>query len=74
MSKSPGSRYRNLQEFAKHCGWLVDKFGLSWQIVPAALQEMLKSSDGEKSQSVMKALMQMGKLDVAALRRAFEDA
>lgn len=54
------------------CGWLKDKFGVSWQIVPAALSEMMQSGDGEKKTRMMKALLQMRKLDVAALRRAFE--
>jgi predicted 3-demethylubiquinone-9 3-methyltransferase (glyoxalase superfamily) len=54
------------------CGWLKDRFGLSWQIVPSALVEMLQDEDGERSQRVMQALLQMTKLDIAALRRAYE--
>ena len=54
------------------CGWLKDKFGLSWQIVPSALIEMLKDKDPEKSQRVMLAIMQMKKIDIAALRQAYE--
>ena len=54
------------------CGWLKDKFGLSWQIVPSALPEMLKDPDPEKSKRVMGALLQMGKLDIDRLRQAYE--
>jgi predicted 3-demethylubiquinone-9 3-methyltransferase (glyoxalase superfamily) len=52
------------------CGWLKDKFGLSWQIVPDVLLELLGDSDGEKSQRVMKAMMKMKKLDIAVLKEA----
>ena len=48
------------------CGWLKDKYGLSWQIVPVALNEMIADPDPEKSQRVMAAMLQMGKLDEAA--------
>lgn len=54
------------------CGWLKDKFGLSWQIVPAALGEMLKDKDPEKSNRVMQAVMQMTKLDLPKLQAAYE--
>jgi predicted 3-demethylubiquinone-9 3-methyltransferase (glyoxalase superfamily) len=54
------------------CGWLKDKFGLSWQVVPEALGEMMKDADAEKSDRVMKAIMQMEKLDIARLKQAFE--
>jgi predicted 3-demethylubiquinone-9 3-methyltransferase (glyoxalase superfamily) len=54
------------------CGWLKDKFGLSWQVVPAALGEMMKDADAEKSDRVMKAIMQMEKLDIARLKQAFD--
>lgn len=50
------------------CGWLKDKFGLSWQVVPAILPELLHQ--GDKSERVMKAVMQMGKFDIAALKQA----
>jgi predicted 3-demethylubiquinone-9 3-methyltransferase (glyoxalase superfamily) len=53
-----------------HCGWLKDKFGLSWQVAPAELAEMLQDHNAENTQRVMKALLQMRKLDIAALRRA----
>jgi len=55
-----------------HCGWLVDKYGLSWQIIPKALGEMLGSPDPEKSQRAMKAMLQMGKIDIQTLKRAYE--
>jgi predicted 3-demethylubiquinone-9 3-methyltransferase (glyoxalase superfamily) len=54
------------------CGWLKDKFGLSWQIVPTVLPELLSDPDPEKSQRVMKAMMTMKKLDVRALKQAYE--
>jgi predicted 3-demethylubiquinone-9 3-methyltransferase (glyoxalase superfamily) len=59
-------------EAARQCGWLKDKYGLSWQIVPVALFEMLQDRDPAKSDRVMKALLQMKKLDLAALQRAYE--
>ncbi len=54
------------------CGWLKDKFGVSWQIVPTALSELLQDPDPQKSQRVMRAMLQMGKIDIATLRRAYE--
>jgi predicted 3-demethylubiquinone-9 3-methyltransferase (glyoxalase superfamily) len=54
------------------CGWLKDKYGLSWQVVPAALGKMLQDKNAEKSERVMKALLQMRKLDIKTLREAFE--
>ncbi len=56
------------------CGWLKDKFGLSWQIVPTALTELLNDPDPAKSARVMKALLAMKKLDIALLRQAYEGA
>lgn len=53
------------------CGWLKDKFGLSWQIVPKALGEMLSDSDSEKSGRALQAMMKMKKLNIEELRRAF---
>ena len=52
------------------CGWLKDKFGLSWQIVPDVLLELLQDSDNQKSQRVMKAMMKMKKLDIEGLKQA----
>ena len=54
------------------CGWLKDQFGLSWQVVPRQLNEMLQSSDGDAAKRAMEAMLKMGKLDVAKLREAFE--
>jgi predicted 3-demethylubiquinone-9 3-methyltransferase (glyoxalase superfamily) len=54
------------------CGWLKDKFGVSWQIVPTALGQMLQDKDPRKSQNVMQAMLKMTKLDIAALKRAYE--
>jgi len=54
------------------CGWLKDKFGLSWQIVPTALPELLSGPDPEKSQRVMKVMLTMKKLDIRALKQAYE--
>jgi predicted 3-demethylubiquinone-9 3-methyltransferase (glyoxalase superfamily) len=52
------------------CGWLKDKFGLSWQIVPRVMIELLQDKDPAKSQRVMQAMMQMTKIDIAGLQRA----
>jgi predicted 3-demethylubiquinone-9 3-methyltransferase (glyoxalase superfamily) len=56
------------------CGWLQDKYGLSWQIIPRALQQLIGDPDPKKSQSVMKAMLQMDKIDIAGLKRAYENA
>jgi predicted 3-demethylubiquinone-9 3-methyltransferase (glyoxalase superfamily) len=56
---------------AQQCGWLKDKFGLSWQVVPEGFVEMLNDPDAAKSRRAFQAMMQMKKLDIAALRRAF---
>lgn len=56
----------------EQCGWLRDKFGVSWQIVPTALGEMLSDPDPVRSQRVMSAMLQMVKLDIGQLRKAFE--
>jgi predicted 3-demethylubiquinone-9 3-methyltransferase (glyoxalase superfamily) len=53
------------------CGWLKDKYGLSWQIVPTVLGEMMQDKDEEKSQRVMKAMLQMNKIDIARLKQAY---
>ena len=52
------------------CGWLKDKFGLSWQVTPLFLGDMLADPDAEKENRVMKAIMDMGKIDIAALNKA----
>jgi len=54
------------------CGWLKDKFGVTWQIVPTILGELLHGKDAKKSQSAMKAMMQMTKLDIAKLKQAYD--
>jgi predicted 3-demethylubiquinone-9 3-methyltransferase (glyoxalase superfamily) len=54
------------------CGWLKDKYGVSWQIVPATLQEMLTDSDPVRYERVMRAVFQMKKLDLAELKRAYQ--
>jgi predicted 3-demethylubiquinone-9 3-methyltransferase (glyoxalase superfamily) len=54
------------------CGWLKDKLGVSWQIVPPVLGEMLNDEDDEKSQRVMQAMLQMEKLDIKTLKQAYE--
>lgn len=60
-------------EKAQQCGWLKDKYGVSWQIVPTILIKMLKDKDSEKSQRVMKAMLQMHKLDISTLKKAYEE-
>jgi len=53
------------------CGWLKDRYGVSWQVIPGALGEMLQDKDPEKSQRVMKAMLQMDKIDVERLKQAY---
>jgi predicted 3-demethylubiquinone-9 3-methyltransferase (glyoxalase superfamily) len=55
----------------QQCGWLQDKFGLSWQIIPSILSEMLQDKDPQKSSRVMQAMMQMIKIDIAKLEQAY---
>ncbi len=57
---------------AQQCGWLKDKFGVSWQIVPRGLVEMMTDKDAQRSGRVMQALMPMKKLDIEKLRQAYE--
>jgi predicted 3-demethylubiquinone-9 3-methyltransferase (glyoxalase superfamily) len=59
-------------EQAQQCGWLKDKYGVSWQIVPSVLGEMLQDKNTEKAERVMKALLQMKKLDIKTLQQAYE--
>jgi predicted 3-demethylubiquinone-9 3-methyltransferase (glyoxalase superfamily) len=56
------------------CGWLTDKFGVTWQIVPDGLMEMHKDKNPKKAAAVMQAMMQMKKLDINELKRAYEAA
>jgi predicted 3-demethylubiquinone-9 3-methyltransferase (glyoxalase superfamily) len=56
------------------CGWLTDRFGVSWQIVPRVLSELLGDPDPRKAQAVMNAMLQMGKIEIAGLQEAYEAA
>ena len=56
------------------CGWLTDRFGVSWQIVPRVLSELLGDPDAEKAQAVMGAMLQMGKIEIAGLHAAYESS
>ena len=57
---------------AQQCGWLKDKYGLSWQIVPTIAVKMLEDKDPGKSQRVMQAILQMKKIDIKTLKQAYE--
>lgn len=54
------------------CGWLADKFGVSWQIVPSALGEMINDPDPQRAQRVTQAMLQMTKIDIEELRQAYD--
>jgi predicted 3-demethylubiquinone-9 3-methyltransferase (glyoxalase superfamily) len=54
------------------CGWLQDKYGLSWQVIPTILSKLLQDKDAEKSGRVMNAMLQMTKIDINALKQAYE--
>ena len=54
------------------CGWLKDKYGVSWQIVPTVVGEMMQDSQPEKSENVMKAILQMEKIDIEKLKQAYQ--
>jgi predicted 3-demethylubiquinone-9 3-methyltransferase (glyoxalase superfamily) len=56
------------------CGWLTDRFGVSWQVVPRVLGELLNDPDPEKAQAVMSAMLQMKKIEIDGLRRAYDSA
>ena len=56
---------------AQQCGWLKDKYGVAWQVVPTVLIEMLQDPDAEKSQRTMAAMLHMKKIDIATLKRAY---
>jgi len=60
-------------EKAQMCGWLKDKFGLSWQIVPTVLSKLLTDKDAKKSQRVMQAMLQMKKINIAELEKAYKE-
>jgi predicted 3-demethylubiquinone-9 3-methyltransferase (glyoxalase superfamily) len=53
------------------CGWLKDKYGVSWQVVPTVLTEMLQDEDRKRADRVMRSMLQMGKIDIAKLKEAF---
>jgi predicted 3-demethylubiquinone-9 3-methyltransferase (glyoxalase superfamily) len=57
----------------QQCGWLTDKFGLSWQIIPVVLGQMLQDKDPKKSTRVMQAMLKMVKLDISLLQKAYEE-
>jgi predicted 3-demethylubiquinone-9 3-methyltransferase (glyoxalase superfamily) len=57
----------------ERCGWLTDKFGLSWQIIPSVLGKLLQDKDAEKAKRVMQAMLQMNKLDIKGLMRAYDN-
>lgn len=59
---------------AQQCGWLRDRYGLSWQIIPAILGRLLRDPDPEHAQRVMQAMLQMVKIDSASLQAAYEGA
>ncbi|MFI8929482.1 VOC family protein [Streptomyces sp. NPDC053474] len=59
---------------AGQCGWLKDKYGLSWQVIPAALEELMTDPDAGRAQRAMEAMLKMQKIDVAALRAAADSA
>jgi predicted 3-demethylubiquinone-9 3-methyltransferase (glyoxalase superfamily) len=59
-------------EKAQQCGWLKDKYGVSWQVVPTVLPQMLIDSPSEKSERVMKSMLKMKKIDIEELKRAYE--
>jgi predicted 3-demethylubiquinone-9 3-methyltransferase (glyoxalase superfamily) len=56
----------------ERCGWLKDKYGLSWQIIPSALGKMLGDQDAEKAKRVMQAMLQMDKIDIKGLQQAYD--
>jgi len=56
----------------ERCGWLKDKFGVSWQIIPPVLGEMLQDKDPQRAQRVMQAMMQMDKIDIKKLKQAYD--
>ena len=68
--------WRSLSEGGQEgqCGWLTDRYGVSWQVVPQSLLELLNTSNTAASQRAFDAMMKMGKIDIAAVQRAYRDA
>src|SRR5579864_8234079 len=66
--------WRNLSAGGEEsrCGWLKDRYGLSWQIIPSVLGRMLQDKDGKKAKRVMEAMLQMGKIDINRLQQAYD--
>jgi predicted 3-demethylubiquinone-9 3-methyltransferase (glyoxalase superfamily) len=58
----------------QQCGWVQDRYGLTWQIIPTVLMELLRDRNPKKAQAVMKSMLGMQKLDIAGLKRAYEEA
>lgn len=59
-------------EKARVCGWLKDKYGVSWQVVPSELTTLIRDPDPEKAERVVQAMLRMTKMDIAALRQAYQ--
>ena len=59
-------------EKAQQCGWLKDRYGMSWQIIPSILAELLGDPDPQKSKRVMEAMLQMKKIEIAGLKKAYD--
>jgi predicted 3-demethylubiquinone-9 3-methyltransferase (glyoxalase superfamily) len=59
-------------EKAQQCGWLKDKYGVSWQVIPTVLLKMVNDPNAEKSQQVMRAMLQMKKIDIEKLKQAYD--
>jgi predicted 3-demethylubiquinone-9 3-methyltransferase (glyoxalase superfamily) len=74
MQEEVDELWEKLSEGGKEgrCGWLEDKYGVSWQIIPTILGEMLQNKDAGKAKNVMEAMLQMDKIDIKALKMAYE--
>lgn len=59
---------------SEQCGWLKDKYGVSWQVVPTVLNDLFRGGDNKQSERVMKAMLQMKKLDISLLKKAFDES
>ena len=74
MHRAERARCRKSRPACGSSGWLTDRFGLSWQIVPRMLAEMLRDADAAKANSVTQAMLKMIKLDIAGLRQTYNQA